>query len=250
MMYVAAVAGGRSLAVVSTRSGEMGPWLIDLEGRAPPRAIAVSGPGPQEIAFSSDGRRYLACRQGAGLELGSLDGAPLRRLTDGTEDTAPQFDRGDTRALFTRRGPDGRPQVMAVALEGGTPLPVLEVGSDRAMPSPVNDEIVYLAGPTLSEELPTIVNLRTGARRQLSAALPVGTYWTGLRFSVDGRRVAVIRDRSELIEVDAGTGTVIRTAKGAPMDRLFLPTYTRDGLLMLRLAWRGNLWMADVMQQP
>ena len=134
---------------------------------------------------------------------------------------------------------------MTVPVGGGDIASLLDAGSDAASSSPNEDRVVYLAGSggTL---VPMIWEARSGASRALSSALATGTY-SSPRFSPDGRRVALVRSSGELVEVDVATGSVVRAIDASKAQELYDPTYSRAGLLILRLSWSGNLWMADLL---
>ena len=236
------------MLVVSTRAGKAAPWIVPLGGGAP-RALAVGKVTPSEIAASQDGSRFVVAVPDHGLQVGSLAGDPaLRPLTTDGLDSAPAFRFGDRQVVFTRRRPDGKPQLMTVPVEGGEPTQLVGTGSDGAAPSPVDDRIAYLAGTTMNEVIPTLWDGRAGSLRPLSPKLPAGRYGY-LRFSPDGRRVALIRGQTELLEIDVASGTVVRKLSTPSDDQIAVPTYVagaRGTLVMVRIRWQGNLWMADV----
>jgi serine/threonine protein kinase len=233
------------LAVVSTRSGKAEPWVVDPTGHRPPRVIPVGELRPTHIAVSHGGSLFAIACEHAGIYLGALEGDPrLHELTSDPLDSMPTFRLGDEQALFTRRGADGQTQVMAVPVAGGDVTPLLPPGSDAASSSPREDRIVYLSGAA-GKQVPMIWDARSGASRPLSAALTSATYYTP-RFSPDGRRVVVVR-LSELLEVEVGTGAVLRTVGANKAQGLFDPAYSRSGFAVLRKSWTGNLWTADIL---
>jgi hypothetical protein len=85
---------------------------------------------------------------------------------------------------------------------------------------------------------------KTQSSRPLSSQLVSGRYW-GLHFSLDGKRVAVVRGDTDLLEIDVATGAILRTMATPGADALFSPTYTQLGLLVVRVRWEGNVWIAD-----
>jgi hypothetical protein len=157
----------------------------------------------------------------------------------------PRFRRGDSQVVFTRRQAEGKPQLMVVSIDGGEIQELMGAGSDGAAPSPVDDRIAYLAGTSMSEVVPTVWDGRAGTVRPLSSKLGAGRYGY-LRFSPDGRRVALVRAQTELLEVDVASGTVVRTLSTPTEDQLAEPTYTPEGLVVVHVRWQGNLWMADL----
>jgi Tol biopolymer transport system component/tRNA A-37 threonylcarbamoyl transferase component Bud32 len=241
---VAPVPRRLEVAVVSSRAGRPEPWIVPLSGKAPPRAIETGGLTASEIAVASDASRFVISVPGRGLFVGALAGGPVRPLTEKTMDSAPDFRFGGAQVVFTRRLPDGRPHVMVVPVAGGQATELLGVGSDLAAPSPTDDRIAFLAGITGSDLVPTVWDGRDGSQRPLSPHLRPGRY-THLRFSPDGRRVAVVRGHTHIVEVDASSGAILRTLATANDDQLAQPTYTPMGLVAVVIRWQGNLWAGD-----
>jgi tRNA A-37 threonylcarbamoyl transferase component Bud32/dipeptidyl aminopeptidase/acylaminoacyl peptidase len=245
---LAYVPGSSELAVVSERAGKREPWIVALSGGAAPRAVSVGAVTVGEIAVSNDGSRFVVSVPGEGLRIGSLRGDPgLRVLTRDPLDGSPAFRAGDGAVLFTRRRRDSVPQVMEVPVDGGEPNALIGAGSDGASPSPVDDRIVYLAGLTAAEVVPTLWDGHAGTLHPLSPKLSTGRY-ANPRFSPDGKRVALVRGDSEIVEVDAASGAILRTIATPDEDQLVQPTYTPTGLVAVRVRWQGNLWMGDVTQ--
>jgi Tol biopolymer transport system component len=243
-VQIGTVPGTSELAVISNRTGPAMPWLVDATGKTPPRAIPVGDLVPRDVAVSSDASRFTFSVAAKGIYLGSVRGDPaLRPLTTEPGDSDPCFRHGDAEVLFTRHVGDGRPQVSTIPVAGGDAKPLLDVGTDDAAASPVEDVVAYLLGPS-SQSVPMVWDARTGRSRPLSAKLVNGRYW-GLHFSLDGKRVAFVRGDTDLLEVDLATGEVLRTVSTPTADALYTPTYTSVGLLVVRVGWQGNLWVAD-----
>ena len=166
----------------------------------------------------------------------------MRRLTSDPTDVGPTFRYGGAQILFARHV-DGQPRVTAVPVDGGEPTPLLEPGTDGPAASPVDDRVAFLAGG-VADALPMIWDGHTGARRPLSPKLTPGRY-ASLRFSLDGKRVAVVRGDTDLLEIDAATGNIARTWTPPNAEAAYNPTYTPVGLLVERVSWQGNIWVAD-----
>jgi dipeptidyl aminopeptidase/acylaminoacyl peptidase len=226
------------------RSGAPRPWVLDLSGRAPARELAIGDEEASEIAVSSDAARFVVAT-GHGLLLGRLSGdAPVRRLTEEGGDSEPSFRHGDAEVVFTRRAFDGAPRVMSVAVEGGgEPRPLLGPGTGDSTTSPTEDRVVYVSR-TRKEAVPMLWDGRTMQARPLSSRLPAGHY-ASPRFSPDGRRVAILRTGRALLDVDVATGNVLRTIHTGNDETFDTPAYGPSGPLVLRIRWRGNLWIAD-----
>ena len=240
---LAAVPGTQQVAVVSTRSGRPEPWLVGLSTDAMPQPIAVGTLTVSDIAFAHDGVRFVVAVGGDGLYVGTLQGAGgLRKLTSDGLDAFPAFRSGDSQIVFTRHLPGAPPRIMSIPVDGGTSSPLVESSGDAPAPSPVDDRVVYLDGASFAETVPEVWDGHKS--RPLSKLLPAGRYG-GPRFSPDGRRVALVRGDTELLEVDVATGAIVRTLSTPTSDQLVLPTYTSSGLVAIRVRFQGNLWMAE-----
>ena len=241
---LAAVPGTQQVAIVSTRTGKPEPWLVGLSTDALPQPIAVGTLKVSDIAFSNDGSRFVVTVADEGLYVGELHGtAGVRKLTSDGLDAFASFRAHDAQIVFTRHVHGAPPRVMSVPFDGGTPSPLLGDNSDAAAPSPVDDRVVYLDGLSIAETIPEVWDGHTA--QPLSKSLRAGRYG-GPRFSPDGKRVALVRGDTDLLEVDVATGAVVRTLSTPTGDQLVFPTYTPVGLVALRVRFQGNLWMADV----
>ena len=240
------VPGSADLAVVSTRAGQPEAWIAPLAGGGAPRALALGDLTPREVAVSGDGTRFVVSVPGRGLVVGSLSGPPSPRpLTHDGTDSAPAFATDGSRVLFTRHTASIQARVMSVPTDGSAPpSPLLEEGSDRAAPSPIDGRVAYLAGAVPTESVPTLWDPDGDLRRPLAPSLPPGNYGD-LAFSPDGRKVVLVRGETELVEVDLATGAVSRTLSTPSHDQLQHPAYTPSGLVAIRVVFKGNVWLAD-----
>lgn len=242
---LAAVPSRPEIAVVSTRTGKAAPWIVPLSGGAP-RAIPIGDAVASEIAVSQDGKRFVVSEPGRGLAIGSLEGdAPILELTHVPTDSTPAFRRGDAEVVFTRHRKDGTPQIMTISVDGGEARELMGAGSDGAASSPVDERIAYFAGNSDDDYVPTIWDGRAGVIRPLSPKLIAGRYGY-LRFSPDGRRIALVRGQTELIEVDVASGAIVRSFSTPTDDQLGAPAYVPGGMVAVRVRWQGNVWMGDV----
>jgi serine/threonine protein kinase/Tol biopolymer transport system component len=238
------------LVVLSTRSGKPEPWIVPLSGDQPPRPIDIGALRATDVAVAHDGVRFVVSVPRHGLHVGRIDGSvPLRALTTTGTDSAPAFRAGDAQIVFTRHRSDGQPQLMTVPVEGGDATELMAPGSDGAAPSPVDDRVAYLAGGNGAELVPTLWDGKAGTRRPLSPKLAAGRYGS-LTFSPDGRRLALVRGQTEIVEVDVVTGAVDRSLSTPTDDQLGSPVYTSSGFAAVRVRWQGNVWMADLGSPP
>lgn len=240
---VAQVPGSRRLVLLSQRDGTMAPWVVDLDGKDQPRKLDTPE-RPADVAVSPDGSLVALELSGAGIGLVPMTGGPLRRLTEGTGDGHPRFVRDGKALLFTRQSAGAAPQVFTVPTTGGEPHPLLEPGTSHAAPSPGDGRIAYLSGTDQARLIPFLGDTASASRRRLSDGLRAGGY-RAVAFSPDGKRVAVLLGASHVFEVDATTGTVLRSVDSGTASFSGL-SYLGDDPVVVRSQWVGDLWLTDI----
>jgi Tol biopolymer transport system component len=240
---LAVVPGSRQLVLLSERDGVVAPWVTDLEGKTPPRKLMVEGT-PLDVDVSPDGSEVALELGGIGIVLASIDGGASHALTRGFADARPRFRRDGLLLYFTRQLNGEAPRVFGVEARGGEARPVLEPGSSMATPSPVGDTLVFLQGTDESRLEVFVVDAPNAVPRRLSPELGPGPYRT-LAFSRDGSKIALFRGSSQLVEIDAPSGKVLRTVDSGN-DSFAGLAYLEDAPVVIRSQWRGDLWMADL----
>jgi hypothetical protein len=202
--------------------------------------IEVGGE-PLGIAVSPDGR-WLAAAQSEGIEVAALDGTErATRVTTGQQDRWPAFRRSANELLFTRGAPP-HAQVMRRKLGGSEDPSVVIENAQQAVPSPTDERVAYLAGTDPTRVVPRLFDLHTSADEPLAKDLPAARY-TGIDYSPDGKRVVVVRDRQDVVEIDVRSGTPVRTYHSDEMIKRI--HYVRDDIDVVRVIWLGDLWVAD-----
>ena len=139
----------KSIVITSNRLGAAQGWLIDVEGKTPPRAITPSGALGSTV--SPDGK-LVAYATRTGLGINEVAGGPTRVLTKDPSDAAPAFTRDGTQIVFERTV-GGVTHVFAVPVAGGEPRSLL-VGEAPAV-SPVDDSLVFLTTADAAGTPPT-----------------------------------------------------------------------------------------------
>jgi hypothetical protein len=99
---------------------------------------------------------------------------------------------------------------------------------------------VYLASDA-EQGTPMVLDLATKKSRRVSKALGKGSYGA-LRFSPDGKKIALAVGLNDVVEVDAATGDVMRRFSSG--DEVTALTYAGADLVVAKEAWRGDVWMA------
>ncbi|MFT3764110.1 MAG: LpqB family beta-propeller domain-containing protein [Minicystis sp.] len=237
------VPGTSRIVVVSTRVSGQRLWVLDRTEREPPRQLG-SGEGTADApAVSPDGQWVVFALVGDGLHVLPTAGGAPRRLTKGPDDTAPSFSRDGSTVYFQTRGEGGRPRLDAVPFGGGATTIVRERAA-RPAPSPSANRMAFVAlGETGDEGVPMIRDLRTGQEQPLSAEVGRGRH-PGIRFSPDGKRVAVLEGTTAVVEVDAQSGAVQNRWASGNEDITGL-AYAGEEIVITARTWFGNLWIAD-----
>jgi Tol biopolymer transport system component len=245
-----AASGANRIVVISRRGGATSaPWVVDRDGRAPPRQLDAPMTTPaSHVAVSPDGA-LVAVQADTGIVLAPLDGSPRRALTSLAGDTKPAFRAGGKQVVFTRITEGSPPRVFVADLAGGDARPLLESGTSDAAPAPTGERLAYLSGPDGAHLVPMLADLATGRRARLSPKLNEGRY-RELAFSPDGRRIVLLSGSNEIVEVDATTGAVVRTiSTGSSMVQGLsygLADADRGEILAARTQWVGDVWIADL----
>jgi dipeptidyl aminopeptidase/acylaminoacyl peptidase len=254
---IAAIPGSRESVVVSARAGRLGLWVAEMDGprpsRAPnsssvrdpdpPRALPTSDVTPFAVSVSDDGEWAVFSAAEGGLRVVALDGqTPARPVTLTQNDTAPSFLRASHDVIYETPGVDAVPHVLRVSIDGGEPAMLIEGSARAPAPSPVDDRIAYLAGDRATDLVPMVFDRATSRSAPLSTALGPGMY-RELRFSSDGRRVAVLRRPSVIVDVDAATGRVLRSLY-LREDASHL-VFWHGSVALVVNQWAGDVWVGD-----
>jgi dipeptidyl aminopeptidase/acylaminoacyl peptidase len=232
------------------------PWVTDLDAKTPPRKLMVEGT-PLDVDVSPDGSEVALELGGIGIVLVSIDGGGSRAVTPGFADARPRFRRDGLLLYFTRQLNGEAPRVFGVEARGGEARPVLEPGSSMATPSPVGDTVVFLQGTDESRLEVFVVDAANAVPRRLSPALGPGPYRT-IAFSRDGSKIALFRGSSQLVEIDAPSGKVLRTVLRRPRlsrgrtrrDPLAVAGRPLDGRLSPAAATRKRCSLASLSKIP
>jgi Tol biopolymer transport system component len=241
---IARIPESGDLAVVSSRTSRPLLWVMDPSGARPPRRITPLDRDVHDVAISGDGTRFAVSLPGTGIGVGTLRGEPnLRVVTDNPGDGSPWFRKAGDDVVFARPAPDGTRQAMVVPFAGGAAAPLLAPQTRFPTVSPLDDTIVYA---TKMRSIPLVADARGRGARPLSPALPVAAY-SDLRFSADGRRVLVLSDNHELLEIDVASGAILRTVTAEPRELFYSPSYGPgdSGLIVIRVRWQGSIYVAE-----
>jgi hypothetical protein len=113
-----------------------------------------------------------------------------------------------------------------------------------ASASPVADEVVYLE-PIAGGARVMVTDLAGRAPREL-LVLP-GAIFRGLRHSPDGRRLVVVREDQEILEIDRGAmPPAVRTVWRGGSESITAVEYaTGGGFLASVSVWDGDVWMVE-----
>ncbi len=247
---VAAIPGTPLYVALSTRGGAVAPWIVDFTGRELPRGIPfdlgvdAGADGPIGLGVSPDGKWIALAVTHHGIEVAPVDGSsPPRVVSRELTDTWPAFSRDGREIFYDALRDGGAHEIMSTTLDGAEPKSLLGVGTSSAAASPVDERIAYLAGPDTHTLVPMIFDRATRKRMRVSPSLGPGIY-SAIHFTPDGKRVAVGRGTSEVVEVNSATGAIVRTVlfDGDLLDFAYV-----DGTLVAAQArWVGDIWLADL----
>jgi DNA-binding beta-propeller fold protein YncE len=214
--------------------GEDTVWLVDLEsGR--PFAKLPTGPNPQEVVFTPDGRYAAVTNMGHGarapgrsLTVVDVGGRKVRKEIDLGRHGAPHglVMLDEKRVLLTSHATD---HLVVVNLETGEverDMPSGGKGTHLVVLSP-DKKIAYAANVSTGDV--TVVELATG---RLVKSIPTGNRAEGISISPDGRQVAIGNVGAHTVSViDAERLEVVKTLENTQIPiRTF---YTSDGKSLL-----------------
>ncbi len=225
----------------SNRSGRPQVWTIDLRTG---KAAAFAGPGTRDASTSPDGRWVAyAASEGRGLAIVPATGGPERVITDDPTDAAPRFSHDGGKLVFQRTSKDGQ-SVWVVPVQGGKPERIAPWGASRPVASPVDDRVLYLL--TCAEGFEVQSTTLSGAPPEPVADLEPAS-WSEPRFSKDGKRILIVRQKTEVLEVplDGSSPPVVRwQADQEGVDSVdWAPD--GDGLIAAVAVWDGDIWLAE-----
>ncbi len=242
--FAAYLPGVDRLVVLSSRGGtKLEPWVVDPSRKEAPRRIAVGALEVTSVAASPDGLRVALTAPKVGIAVVPADGsAPPRPITNGPDDRAPSFRHDGKEVLFERPVPGGAASsILAASLDGAPPRTLVEGPAHLPTASPTDDRFVYFTVGDKGEMTAMLFDPKTGPR-VLSAELPATTY-TGAAMSLDGKRVTVIGGGTSLREVEIASGKI--TWHPHANESVESITYTPAGMFVTRVAWSGDLWLAE-----
>jgi len=243
---LATIPGTKHLLTLSLRTGKARPWLIDTTGVEVARMIPLPDDiEPQRLAVSSDGRLVALEMRGRGILVVPIEGGAVTWLTHDPSDVYPTFLLRDV--VFMRTAPGGTAQVMAVPIAGGEARALLGVGTSLPVGSPSGDRVAYLDGVDVDRVVPMMLDVATGATRPLADGLAPGRY-ARPSFSRDGRKVAIRRGAQEIAIIDIAPRRIDLDVRLA--DEVGSVLFDDEGLVVDRVQWIGDVWVADARFGP
>jgi Tol biopolymer transport system component len=229
-----------SIVITSNRLGAAQGWLIDLDGKAAPRAITPAG--ALGSTTSPDGT-LVAYATRTGLGISALAGGTPRALTTDPSDAAPAFTHDGTHVVFERTIA-GVTHVFTVPVAGGTPRSLF--AGEAPAPSPTDDTVVFL---TTADAAGT----RRLMRGSLGGAPPAPVpgvepaTWHRPRFSPDGKQLLLVRGYQQLVAVTLDGSAAPRIAWTTTTGSVNTASWLRDGTSIVAAVggYEGDIWLAD-----
>jgi len=234
------VVDDRHVIVTSDRSGQQHGWLLDLEGREPPRTLTP--PGALGASPSPDGSQIVYAARGGrgGLAIVTPGGTPHTLTTD-PSDAAPVFAHDGS--IVFERTIAGVTHVFAVPATGG-PARDLGIGAQPAA-SPADGSIAFVTASDASGARRVMLTDISGSPPRPIPNLPAAP-WLRPRFSADGRQLSLVRGFQELVIVTLESDEPPRVVWSAGAGSVSAAAWTRDGTIVAAVGgYEGDLWLAD-----
>jgi Tol biopolymer transport system component len=232
------------LVMISDRSSNHEPWVVDTSGKEPPRMLRGEGRVPSDPAVSADARWLAFATKGGGIYVMPLDGSGSpRQVTEGVADKNPTFGHDGKTLYFQREAEGERSAIAAVALDGAVEPQIVIAGARRPAASPTDDVLAYVTDDGSGEGEVMVEDLKTRRSTPLSAHVGRGNYMF-VRYSPDGRRVLLGDGMQAMLEVAVSGGAVVRRFVIA--DQVGSATYLGGSVIFTRYPWRGDLWLAEI----
>jgi len=227
------------LLLTSNRSGQEQIALLDLATKqvTPFAALGSYNPAP-----SPDGKQVAFAQRGSGILISDLAAGTPRRLTDDPTDKEPAFLHDGTAIVFQRTLPAGL-QLHIVPAGGGPVRSLATVNSQQPAVSPTEARLVYVELTAAGMQLMT-ADLEGNVRPV--PGMPVGDYLQP-RFSPDGKRILVVRKRTELVEAPLDGSAPPQVLWKSDNEGIYSADYAPDGdgWIASLATWEGDLWVAD-----
>ncbi len=222
--------------VISARDGTDNKLWMTTPGSPPSELRAVEG---IPVELHADGRAAIVATQRGLYRVDfSTGSAVVVQLTSNQADVAPSTD-SQGNVVFARQM-EGGSRILSVPREGGVEATVRWSGEARwPAASPTGAAIVFV------DQAGALMKLSGGVAQPFGKDLPEGPYERPM-FSLDGRRVAVVRELHEVLILDAASGRVLER-HDAEEHALHQAFFDRTGALhVIWSKWDGDLWRADV----
>jgi Tol biopolymer transport system component len=234
------IVDAHQIVITSNRVGAAQGWLLDLEGKVPPRAITPSG--SLGSTASPDGT-LVAYATRTGLGIHDLAANNDRSLTTDPSDAAPVFTH-DSKTIVFERTVGGVTHVFAVPAAGGEARKLF--AGEAPTPSPKDDTIVFLTAPDDTGTVKMMAGDLAGGEPHELPKLERAT-WRRPKFSPDGRRLLVVRGYQQLVSVTLDGGAAPRVVWTTKTGSVNTATWQRDGVTIIAAVggYEGDLWLAD-----
>ena len=229
---------GKSIAYVSSQSGNSELWVVPSSGGSSERITSTTATKKQP-RWSNDGEwiAYVALQPGGSgdIQMVSADGQTRINLTETIgDDRDPSWSPDSRQLAFTERTA-GRARIMVADIESREVRPLAEIAGSSLQWSPDGKSIAFVSDPLLpnddrrdNEDI-FIVPAGGGAPRLLTPGTPrfreVTPSW-----SPDSRQIAFASDSSgysNIYVLDTQTGAN-RSLAPEPVDE-FAPKWSPDG---------------------
>ena len=226
------------LVLTSDRAGQAQIWAFDARSNAM-RLLAQNGRLPSP---SPDGSRIAYTDAvGGGIHVIAVGGGMPQRLTRRATDYAPAFTHDAASIVFIRSDAGDRAALIPVA--GGDERMITPPGAEAIAVSPTEDRIVFLQRVPAGR---AVMATNSSGAEPRPLGLPVGEY-SSPRFAHDGKRLLLVRKRTEVLEVDLAGKRPPRVLFTATLGAIESVDYapSGDGLVASLVTWDGDLFLVD-----
>ncbi|HEY8144795.1 MAG TPA: hypothetical protein VIG06_19085, partial [Kofleriaceae bacterium] len=239
-LNVAALAGG-AYAFASDRSGETQIWT-GRPGEAPHLLVHQPSNFP---AVSPDGQRLAWIATGAGekgLYVSGVDVVAPRRLTNRDGDDQPRF-ASDGQSLFVLRASPEGSRVVEIPIAGGDARPVTPPGTVGYAVSPIGRGFAWLSQTAEGRYVMVGEGGDDGVR---VPGLASGNYMS-ITFSVDGKKIWLVRGGTEVIEVsaDGTTAPVVVWRTANDLIGFIAAAPDGSGLIGDVASYEGDIYLVE-----
>jgi Tol biopolymer transport system component len=242
------VLAGSSVLVRSDRLGLQQGWSIDLAGG---ESFAVTPPDSHHASPSHDGKQVTFVANGGrgGIAVAPIPakGAPMPTpllLTKDPSDSTPVFSGDGKNIIFVRSSTGGVTQLYAVPSAGGEARLLMD--GEQPATTRFGDTIAFVTAADANGARRVMLTDSSGTKAREVPGLEPSS-WQRPRFSIDGKKLLLIRGYQEVVEVTVDDSEPAKSLWDARTDGVLFVDYAPDGdgVLAGVADYDGDVWLAE-----